>query len=473
MHMEEQSKSRANGLVFRMPGVRALRVPLAIPKPNNPLSSTLLLVYGFASLIMLGTILLVLPVSSRSGQFTSPVDALFTATSAVCVTGLVVVDTGTYWGTFGQAVLLVLFQIGGLGFITGATLLLLAIGGRFGLREKLVITESMGLDQLGGVIGVVGRVALFSLIVESIGAAIFYFRWVSNGDTGTSVWTAVFHAASAFNNCGMDILGNFRSLSGYQGEAVILLTTALLIILGSTGYIVVADFVRNRSFIKLSLDSKIVLVATLSLLMLGTLFYLAAEFANPATLGPLPFPQKILVAFFQSVTPRTAGFTAIDIGGLKQNSLFFTMFLMCIGGAAGSAAGGVKVNTIGVLVMTALSLVRGRDNVEAFGRQLTRQAVYRAITLFLFYLGVVSFVALTLSLTEKFPLDSILFETFSALGTVGLTTGITPSLSIAGRFIIIAAMFVGRLGPLTFMAFLVRHWQPADMGYPHETIRLG
>lgn len=460
-------------LVFRVPGIRALRIPFAIPKPNNPLSTTLFLVYGFAGLIALGAILLILPVSSSSGHFTPPLDALFTATSAVCVTGLVVVDTGTYWSTFGQGVLLALFQIGGLGFITGATLLLLAIGGKFGLKERLVISESMGLDRLGGVLGVVAKVAIFSLTVEGIGAAIFYFRWLAAGDTETSLWTAVFHAVSAFNNCGMDIFGNFKSLSAYQGDAIILLSTAFLVILGGISYVVVADLFRNRGFIKLSLDSKIVLVATLSLLILGTLFYLAAEYSEPLTLGQLSFPEKILVAFFQSVTPRTAGFTAVDVGSIRQVTLFFTMVLMFIGGAAGSTAGGVKVNTLGVLAVTVRSLVRGRGNIEVFGRQLTKDNVFRAVTLSFFYLGSVGIVALALSITETFPFDNILFETFSALGTVGLTTGITPDLSIAGRLIIIIAMFAGRLGPIALMATLVRREQPADMDYPRETIRLG
>ncbi len=464
---------KVDKLVFRMPRVRALRLLLSIPRPNNPFSSTLLLAYGFAALIILGTLLLILPVSSTSGHFTSPVDALFTATSAVCVAGLVVVDSGTYWSTFGQAVLLGLIQIGGLGFIAGATLLLLAIGGRFGLKERLVITDSMGLDQLSGILGVVAKVTIFSLIMEAIGAVIFYFHWLSIGDPTTSLWTAVFHAVSAFNNSGMDIFGNFRSLSIYQGDAVVLLITALLIIFGGIGYFVFADLVRNRSFVKLSLDSKIVLVATFSLLVLGTLFYLVAEFSGSATLGLLPFPQKMLGAFFQSVTTRTAGFATFSAGGLSQISLFFTIFLMCIGGAAGSTAGGVKVNTLGVLAITVLSLIRGKDNIEAFGRQLTKQTVYRALTLLLLYLGIASIIVVALSITEVFPIDNILFETFSALGTVGLTTGITPDLSMSGRFIIIAAMFIGRLGPLSLMVFLNQRRPSADLEYPHETMRLG
>lgn len=468
-----QSKSATERLVFRIPGMTTLRIPLIVPKPETPLSSILLLAYGFGALIILGMILLVLPISSASGEFTSPLNALFTATSAVCVTGLVVMDTGTYWSIFGQGVLFALFQIGGLGFIVGATLLLLAIGGRFGLRERLLITESIGIEQLGGVLGIVIRIAAFAFISEAAGAAIFYFHWLAGPDPGFPLWTAVFHAASAFNNCGMDIFGNFKSLADSQTDAVILLVTALLVILGGTGYVVVADILKHKSFAKLSLDSKIVLTTTCSLFFLGTLFYLVAEFSGSTTLGPLPLPQKMLVAFFQSVTPRTAGFTAIDIGGLRQISLFFTMFLMCVGGATGSTAGGVKVNVFGVLGITLLGLIRGKEVPEAFGRQVPKLIVFRAISLFLFYLAILSLVVIALSVTETFPIDSLIFEAFSSLSTVGLSTGITPALSIGGRIIIVIAMFTGRLAPLAFMAFLVHRHKPSDIDYPHENIRLG
>lgn len=468
-----QYDSATEKLVFRMPGRRVLRVPLISPKPTTPLSSIVLLVYVFGGLIGLGSILLMLPISNASGDFKSPLDAIFTATSAVSVTGLVVVDTGTYWSTFGQGVLLALIQIGGFGFIVGATLTLMAIGGRFSLRDKLLITESMGFDELGGVIGIVIRIAAFSVASEVVGSAIFYFRWLSVGGSEPSLWTAVFHSVSAFNNSGMDLFGNFASLSGHRSDWITLLTTALIIILGSTGYVVFADLARKRSFVRLTLDTKIVLVTSGCLLALGTLFYLAAEHSNPATLGPISTPDKISVAFFQSASPRTAGFNAIDIGGLKQISLFFTMLLMFIGGAAGSVSGGVKVNTIGVLAATVLSVFKGRENVEAFGRQVARQTVYRALSIFLLYLGVVCVVVTLLSITEDFAVDKLLFEAFSALGTVGLSTGITPDLSIPGKIIISIAMIIGRLAPLSLMVFLLHRRRPADISYPHETIRLG
>lgn len=473
MQIEKQDIPKPDRTIFRIPGIPSLRIPLQVPKPSTTFSSAIFLIYGFAGVIVLGAIMLVLPVSSKTGQFTSPIDALFTATSAVCVTGLVVLDTGTHWNTFGQGVLLALFQIGGLGFITGATVLLLAMGHGLGLREKLLISDSMGMDRLGGLIGIVARVAVFSVVVEGIGVAIFYLHWMANESFDAPLWTAVFQSVSAFNNCGMDIFGSFKSLADYRGDIVVVLTTSALIIIGGIGYLVFEDVLRNRHFKRLCLETKLVLLATASLLILGTLFYLASEFSNPQTLGLLQFPQSLLVAFFQSVNTRTAGFTAINIGGLNDISLFFTMLLMFIGGAAGSAAGGIKVNTLGVLVMTAIASTKGSEHVGAFGREFTEQNIYRAVAVVMFYSGIIGLAVLALSVTETFQFNKLLFETFSALGNVGLTAGITPDLSIWGRLIIIAAMFIGRLGPLTFAAALVQKYQPSDKSYPHETVRTG
>ena len=471
--IQEQDDFRSERLVFRIPGVPAMRLPIRLPKLTNPFSTMVLLAYGFGAVILLGTILLMLPVSSQTGLVTPFLDALFTATSAVCVTGLGVVDTGTYWSTFGQAVLLVLIQIGGFGFITVTTIVLIAIGGKFGLRERLAVSESLGLERLSGILGVVIKIAIFSLIIESIGAALFYIQWLMMGQSGVSLWTAVFHAVSSFNNCGMDLFGNFNSLINYQTDSGTLLITAILIISGSTGYIVVMEYTRKRNFFKLSLDSKMVLLVSFSLIVIGTLFYLVAEYANHVTLGPLTFPQKLMVAFFQSVSPRTAGFTAVDIGGLRQISLFFTMFLMFIGGASGSAAGGIKVNTFGIIILTVIAALRGKSGIEAFGRQVNRQIVYRAVTLVFIYLLTACIVVTALSITEIFPVDNLFFETLSALSTVGLSAGITPGLSIAGRIIITLAMFIGRLGPLVLVTTLVKRQQPVDIDYPNENVRIG
>ncbi len=448
-------------------------MPLTVPRPSNPFSSTLMLVAGFAGLIILGTIFLIFPISSSTGQFTSPIDALFTATSAVCVTGLVVVDTGTYWSTFGQLVLLVLFQLGGLGFISGATVLLMAFAGRFGLRERLVINESMGLDRLGGLLGVVTKVAMFSLVIEIAGAMTFYFHWLTSGDGSASFWKAVFHSVSAFNNCGMDLFGDFQSVIGFREDTLFILVTAIMVILGSTGYVVIADLLSKRKFIRLTLDSKLVLLITFALLVGGTLFLFGMEYNNPATLGPLSVPQKLLTAFFQSVVPRTAGFTAVDLAGFRAISLFMVISLMFIGGSSGSTAGGIKTNTFGVLLMTALNTIRGKTDIQAFGRQINKETVNRAVTLTLFYVVMAGIVFLLLSISEVFAIEKIFFETISALSTVGLSTGITPDLSLSGRVVITFAMFAGRLGPLVVMATIGRRRPMFNIDYPHENIRLG
>jgi trk system potassium uptake protein len=471
---QTQQTETTGKLTFRMPRVRLPRIPfMNVTRASNPFSLTLSFIYGFGALILLGAIILVLPFSSNSGNFTSPLNALFTSASAVCVTGLVVVDTGNYWSGFGQGVLLALFQIGGLGFITGVTLLLLGINRKFGLRDRLVISETMGVDKLGGTLGIVAKLACFSLIVEAAGAISFYVHGLASGPTGISVWASIFHAVSSFNNCGMDIFGDFKSVSGFQGDTLFLLITALLVIIGSTGYAVIADMFGKWKFVRLNLDSKIVLTTTLALLLLGSLLIFGIEYSNPASLGPLSFTQKISVAFFQSAAPRTAGFSAIDIGILRQITLFIIMFLMFIGGAVGSTAGGVKVNTLGVLIITLISVLRGKSSIEAFYKQLSNEIVFRAIALWIIYLTTAAIIVFVLSCTENFPIDKIIFETFSALSTVGLTTGITPDLSVLGKILIIFSMFVGRLGPLFFIAFLSHHHSPGDIEYPHENIRIG
>jgi len=269
------------------------------------------------------------------------------------------------------------------------------------------------------------------------------------------------------------LFGNYASMMMFHQDGITLLMTAFLVIAGGISYVVVADIARSKNLVKLALDTKLVLIVTGALLLIGTIFYLVAEFSNPSTLGPLLLPQKLLLAFFSATVPRTAGFSALDISNLTQATLFITIVFMFIGGAAGSTAGGLKVNTVGVLGMTIWSLIRGRDNIEAFGRQVNKQTVYRAVMLLCFYLCFLIVVVLVLSSTENFPFMNIFFESVSACGLVGLSTGITPDLSIAGRIVIILTMFTGRLGALSLMAYLVRRKQPEDIDYPHESVRMG
>jgi trk system potassium uptake protein TrkH len=466
---------RPGDRIFRVARVSPWRIPLEIiPAPKQAGLSPLILVYGFAGVIILGTILLMFPMSSKGGQFTSPIDTLFTAASAVCVTGLVVKDTGTYWSSFGQGVILVLIQVGGLGFMTSATLLLLILGRKIGIRERWLIGQSLGTGRLGGMVKLVRRILLFTIIVEVIGAAIFYVHFSVDDPTGTAAWKAVFQAVSAFNNAGFDIFGRFRSLLDYQTDTLVMLTTAGLVILGGISFLVVADVGKVRRFGRLSLDSKIVLVTTLGLLVMGTIVILLTEYGNADTLGPLSFPYKILNAFFQSVTPRTAGFSSIDVGNMAAYSQFFTILLMFVGGAAGSTAGGIKVNTFGMLAATIWSTIRGKEHAGVFGREFATQQIHRALSVVMLSLTLIFVVVFVLTITDKgFGFLKLLFETVSAFGTVGLTTGITPDLSVAGRLIITAVMFIGRLGPLILVLALTQRQQPSTFRYPEVEVRIG
>jgi trk system potassium uptake protein TrkH len=474
MQQEWMPTRRPGDRILRIPRVKSWSVPLPpLRKPKTGGASPLVLIYGFLGAIVIGTILLILPISSKTGEVTSFVDALFTSTSAVCVTGLVVVDTADHWSYFGQGVILTLIQLGGFGFMTSATLFMLTLGRRIGLRERLLIRESMGLAKLGGLVKLVKRMAIFAISIEIIGAAVFYVYLSIEDPGGPTLWQSVFHSISAFNNAGFDVFGGFRSLSEYQGDALMLLATAALIIIGGISFLFLADFFQARRFDRLSLDSKIVLLTTLFLLIVGTAIILLTEFKDPDTLGGLSLPQKILNAFFQSVTARTAGFSTINMANLANFALFFTMLLMYVGGAAGSTAGGIKVNTFGMLAAIMWSTLRGKERPGAFGRELNPQQVYRALVVVMLSLGLLALVVLLLSITEEFSFLSLLFETVSAFGTVGLSAGITPQLSVAGRLIITATMFVGRLGPLTLALSLIQRQHHVNYRYPIDNVRIG
>jgi trk system potassium uptake protein TrkH len=444
-----------------------------VAKTRSTVISPVILVYGFAGVIILGMVLLMLPISSNSGEFTSPVNAFFTATSAVCVTGLVVVDTADYWNGFGQAVILALIQIGGLGFMTSATILFIMFGRRIGLKQRRLIGSSLGLEKMGGLVRLVQRMAIFTIVVELIGTAIFYSHFSVEHPLETAVWKAVFQSVSAFNQAGFDLYGSFRSITEYQTDTLMVLTTGALVVLGGISFVVVADIGAVRRFARLHLDSKIVLITTAALLVLGTVVFLLTEYSNPGTLGPLSLPYKILNAFFHSITPRSSGFSTIHVGSMADYSLFFAILLMFVGGAAGSTAGGIKVNTFGMLIAAMWSTLKGREHTGAFGREFTSQQIHRALALVMLALGLITVVVFILTVTEDFRFLSILFETFSAFGTVGLSTGITPDLSIAGKLIISVTMFIGRLGPLILALSLIQRQLPSMYRYPHDEVRIG
>jgi trk system potassium uptake protein TrkH len=423
-------------------------------------------VHGFAAVILAGATVLVLPISSAEGQWTPFLDALFTATSAVCVTGLVVVDTGTYWSRFGQAVILLLIQLGGFGFMTSSTLLLLLIGRQATLRERILLKEALGSGGLGSVLTLVRRVIIFTFLAEVTGAAILTARFLTEMEAPLALWWGVFHAVSGFNNAGFDVTEGFRSLVPFNHDPVVVLTVAALFMTGGISYTVVEDVLKHRRFVRLTLDTKLVLVTTLGLVVLGSLGLLFTERANADTLGAMDHGPRLLNAFFHAVTPRTAGFNTVDTGKLTEAGQFITIGLMFVGAAAGSTAGGIKVQTFSLLYFAIISAVQGGREVEAFRREVPTAHVLRAVAVALLALALLFTVSFILNVTESFGFLRVLFEVFSAFGTVGLSTGITPELSPAGRAAVIFTMFAGRLGPLTLVVALAArerrttyHWQ--------------
>lgn len=445
----------------------------APPKPKRAGSPALIFVYGFGGLIAIGTILLMLPISSQSGEWTPLVDAFFTATSAVCVTGLAVLDTGTYWSPFGQAVVLALFQLGGLGFMTSSTLLFLLLRRRLTVRNRLALTESLGTTGPGGVLALVRRITIFVLVVEAIGATILVLAFLPRMEPGQAVWAGVFTAISGFNQAGFDLFGNFASISAFAMDPVVVLTVGAMIVMGGISYTVVEDLLRERRLRSLSLDTKLVLATTALLLGLGTFGFLITETANPDTLGAMPVDFQLLNAFFQSITTRSGGFSTFDNAALTDNGSLVTMALMFIGGASGSAAGGIKVQTFAILFFAIITAAMGLSEVEAFKRRVPLPFILRAIGVALLFLAGVFLTAFLLNVTDDFGFVPTLFEAFSAMGTVGLSQGITPDLSTPGKIIVIAAMFAGRLGPLTLVLALANREQQRDYRWPAEAIKIG
>ncbi|WP_027092367.1 TrkH family potassium uptake protein [Cohnella thermotolerans] len=408
-----------------------------------------ILVLGFAVIILLGAQLLRLPVASATGEPTRWIDALFTATSATCVTGLVTVDTGTHYSTFGQIVILALIQIGGLGFMTMATLFAFFLKRRISLKERLILQEALNQSSIEGIVRLVRRVAFYALTIEAAGALLFTLRFLFDMSPGRAVYYGIFHAVSFFNNAGFDIMGNFRSLTDYVGDPLVNIVTMLLIILGGLGFVVLSDLTDYRRTRRLSLHSKVVLSMTGFLILFGAVVIFAFEYTNPGTMGPLGLGEKVLAAFTQSVSPRTAGVNTLDMASLRQATQFFIVVLMFIGASPGSTGGGIKTTTFTALLGAVFAMIRGKEDVVLFRHRLAQERVYKALTVTLLSLTLVMIATMILSTTEDHHFLQILFEVTSAFGTVGLTMGLTTQLTLTGKIIIILMMFIGRLGPLT------------------------
>ncbi|MFX3632018.1 MAG: TrkH family potassium uptake protein [Candidatus Pristimantibacillus sp.] len=432
-----------------------------------------ILVFGFAAIILIGAFLLSMPFASSDGSRLRFIDALFTATSATCVTGLAVVDTGTHFSVAGQIIILALIQVGGLGFMTMGTLVALVLRKKISLKERLVLQEAMNQTSIEGIVRLIRKVIFYSLSIEAIGAILFSIRFMYDMPAGKAIYYGIFHAISFFNNAGFDIFGNFRGLTMYVGDTMINLVSMMLIILGGLGFIVMSDLLEFRKHRRLSLQSKVVLSMTGTLIVIGAIVIFIFEFSNSKTLGSLNWGEKILASFFQSVTPRTAGTNTLDYTALRQATLFFTIILMFIGASPGSTGGGIKTTTFATLIGAVVAMVRGKDDIVLFRFRLAKDRIMKALTITMISLSLVVVVTMILSTTEDQQFIKILFETTSAFGTVGLSAGLTPELTDIGRLIIALTMFAGRLGPLTLAYALGPKSEKELYRYPEGKITIG
>ncbi len=434
------------------------------------------LVLGYLAIILAGSILLILPFATKDGQSTSYLNALFTSVSATCVTGLVPYDTGIHWTGFGQAVILVLIQIGGLGFTTFVSILLLMRGKGIGVYERKIMKESYG-EGMHGAVTLIKRIVIGSLCIEIAGAGLLSIRFVA--DFGTiGVWYAFFHAVSAFCNAGFDLMGGafgqeFVSLTHYAGDPLVSIVVPVLILLGGLGFCVWGDVIDCKfNFKKFRLFTKVVLVVSFVLVFGGTALFLLFERNNPSYAG-YNFGQKLLCAFFNSTTARTAGFSTTDPSTLSGSGYLLTVVLMFIGGSSGSTAGGIKISTFAVIVMGMFASFRGRKDVNIGKKRLDSSLLGQALAIFVSYLTLVIFSTLIICTVESCGFLPVLFETVSALGTVGLSMSLTQTLSWASKIILMILMYTGRVGILTLVFALGRKRSSDAVRKPEESLFIG
>ncbi|MEW9124791.1 MAG: TrkH family potassium uptake protein [Thermotaleaceae bacterium] len=435
-----------------------------------------ILVLGFAVVIIIGALLLNLPIASKSGVSIGFINALFTATSAVCVTGLVVVDTGTYWTVYGQTVILLLIQIGGLGFMTMATLIAFVLGRKISLKERLVMQEALNQFNISGLVRLTQYILIMTFTIEGIGAILLSIKFIPMYGLWKGIGYSIFHAISAFCNAGFDLIGDFRSLTPFASDMLINVTIWMLIVLGGLGFSVILEVVQKRRFSRFSLHTKLVLSLTAFLIILGFVMVLALEYNNPSTMETLSVKGKALSAMFHSITPRTAGFNTLPTDQLTIASIFLTIVLMFIGGSPGSTAGGVKTSTASVILWSIISVIKGEEDTNIFKKRIPSEIVNRSIAIIGIAMFLVVLVTMVLSITETgFSFIEVYFEAVSAFGTVGLSLGITPSLSRVGRLVITLTMFAGRVGPLTIALALAKKQMisKGNIRYPEEKVIVG
>ena len=446
-------------------------MPEEIIHRKRRLSSFQIIISGFAGVILLGALLLMLPISTAAGCVTPFNETLFTATSAVCVTGLVVQDTGSYWSTFGQAVILALIQIGGLGVVTVAASFALLSGRKISLMQRSTMQDAISAPKVGGIVRLTRFILRGTFLIELLGA--LAMLPVFCRDYGwRGIWMAVFHSVSAFCNAGFDILGTennlYPSLISYAGSPIINITIMLLIVIGGIGFLTWDDICENKlHFHRYRMQSKVILVTTAFLLVLPAIFFFFVDFSS------LSIGKRVLASFFQSVTPRTAGFNTVILSDMTGASQAVMIFLMMIGGSPGSTAGGMKTTTLAVLVANAAATFRQRESAQFFGRRIECGVVKTAATVVTMYLALFFFGAIFISVYENLPLSSCLYETASAVGTVGLTLGITPQLHIPSQMVLIVLMYLGRVGGLTLIYAALSGKKATGAKLPQEKITIG
>lgn len=452
-----------------------LRREPPLPFRRRPGSPARWIAGSFAAAILVGTALLALPAAHAPGVRVSLLDALFTATSAVCVTGLVVLDTGTGFSAFGQVIILLLIQVGGLGILSAGALVALAAGRRIGFRGRQQLQSQLSALDVGGIVRLLRAIAVVVVSFEVAGALLLWWPFAAREGVGRGAYLAVFHAISAFNNAGFSPYAD--SLMGYVGDPLVNLVVMALLVVGGLGFTVITDLAARQRLgrrARLSLHARVVLVTTAVLVVGGWSVVLMLEWGNPATLGALSPAQRPLAALFQAVTPRTAGFNTLDTAGLLPATLLFVTLLMFVGGSPGSTAGGIKTVGFALLLGSAWSQLRGRRELVLFGRRVASATAVRAGAIALTALLLLGAATTALLLTDpRLGFQALVFEATSAFGTVGLSTGVTPELSVPGRVVVMLLMYLGRLGPMTLALALMGEPRERHLAYPEEEVVIG
>ncbi len=444
---------------------------LRIGSKHYHISSFQVIFFSFFTLILTGALLLTLPISSQAKTFTPFSNALFTSTSAVCVTGLVVYDTATYWSTFGQAVILCLIQVGGMGVVTLAVMITAISGRKIGLMQRSTMQEAISAPQVGGIIRLTAFIMRAIFLIEGLGAILLSTVFIPEFGLGKGIWYSVFHSISAFCNAGFDLMGvkaHFSSLTDYIGNPMINLTIMALIVVGGIGFLTWEDVKSNRfHFQKYRVQSKIILSVTAALILAPALYFFFCEFQD------MPLRERLLSSLFQSVTTRTAGFNTVDLNELSEVGQMMLLLLMLVGGSPGSTAGGMKTTTLAVLLATAIAVFSRKDEIHLYQRRISLETVKSAATILIMYLVLFLTGGMIISQVEGVPLLSALLETSSAIGTVGLSVGLTPNLSLLSQCILIFLMFFGRVGGLTLIFATISVHYTGGPKYPNGKITVG